>query len=170
MSDRFPAEITIGGKIPRLILWDIAKLIVDEGLGASWEGEIYEGGLEIDLVLTMFERAAERCETLTFSDLDARGGEFPSVENFLIKEKIDFDRHSEGKYSESAELIICRDGRHRWFPSDQEGRLLIEATQVREILDKKITPKEKLARIDAMITIPTLAPITLIGEAPEVQP
>ncbi len=66
MSDRFPAEITIGGNIPRRLLDKLAGMIASEGVSIDWQYAMDKAA-----VRAAIEAAASRGETARFTDDEA---------------------------------------------------------------------------------------------------
>ena len=158
MSDRFPGEITIGGMIHRRLLDELAGMIASEGVSIDWQYAIDKAA-----VLAAIEAAAARGETVRFTDDEACYGQFEDLENWLTSHGIDFDRHSDARYEYDGENAH---GRGRKRPvirnSDQSGKDLVSAEEVRKILTTHASPDRNLARIARLIAIPpVLTPIVL---------
>jgi len=66
MSDRFPAEITIGGNIPRRLLEELAGMVASEGVSLDWQYALDQAG-----VRAAIETAAAKGETVRFTDDEA---------------------------------------------------------------------------------------------------
>ena len=158
MSDRFPAEITIGGNIPRRLLDELAGMIASEGVSIDWQYAMDKAA-----VRAAIEAAAARCETVRFTDDEACYGQFEDLENWLTSHGIDFDRHSDARYEYDGENAYGR-GRKRpvTMKADQSGKDLVSAEEVRNILASQAPPDRKLARIAKLAAgPPALTPIVL---------
>ena len=158
MSDRFPAEITIGGSIPRRLLDELAEMIASEGVSLDWQYALDQAA-----VRAAIETAGSRGETVRFTDDEACLGQFEDLENWLTSHGIDFDRHGDARYEYDGENAYGR-GRKRpvIVNADQSGKDLVSAEKVREILANQAPADRKLARITKLVAIPpALTPIVL---------
>ena len=158
MSDHFPGEITIGGSIPRRLLDELAERIASEGVSIDWQH-----ALDAAAVREAIEAAAAEGRTVRFTDDEAVYGQFDELEQWLTSRGIDFDRHSDARYEYDGENVY---GRGRRQPvamrSDQSGRDLLSAEEVRQVLAGRLPPAGKLARIAALAAgAPALGPIIL---------
>jgi len=158
MSDHFPGEITIGGGIPRRLLDELAGMIASEGVGLDWQYTLDKAAVKAAI-----EAAADRGETVRFTDDEACCGQFEDLENWLTNHGIDFDRHSDARYEYDGENAHGR-GRKRPVVtnSDQSGKDLIGTEEVRKVLASQAPADRKLARITKLAAVPlALAPIVL---------
>ena len=158
MSDHFPAEITIGGSIPRRLLDELAGMVASEGVSLDWQY-----ALDTSAVRVAIETAAAKGETVRFTDDEACYGQFDDLENWLTSHGIDFDRHGDARYEYDGENAYGR-GRKRpvIVSADQSGKDMVSAEEVRKILAYEAQPDRKLARIAKLAAIPpTLTPIVL---------
>ena len=158
MSDRFPAEITIGGRIPRRLLDELAGMIAAEAVSLDWQY-----ALDKAAVLAAIGTAASKCETVRFTDDEAVCGQFDDLENWLTGHGIDFDRHSDARYEYDGENAY---GRGRKRPvirnSDQSGKDLVSGEEVRKVLASQAPPDRKLTQIAKLTAVPpALTPIVL---------
>lgn len=103
MSERYGAEIQIGGVFDDRQAIRLCELIRDARVELSWGEGVYlpnsaevlrEACVEIDGV-----------NVLRLCDEQARWGEFSDIETFLRQEQLPFRRYSEGDYSCSSELV-----------------------------------------------------------------
>ena len=158
MSDRFPAEITIGGNIPRRLLDKLAGMIASEGVSIDWQYAMDKAA-----VRAAIEAAASRGETARFTDDEACYGQFEDLENWLTSHGIDFDRHSDARYEYDGENAYGRGRKHPvTMNADQSGKDLVSAEEVRKILASQEPPYRKLARIAKLAAgPPALTPIVL---------
>jgi len=90
MSDRFPAEISIGGQIPEALVEDLVDAIFSEGVSWDW-GDAYVKKDEV-------RAALQEGKIVTFVNDEASYGEFTDLENFCADNFVDFDRQSTAKY------------------------------------------------------------------------
>jgi len=164
MSDRFPAEITIGGPIPRWLLDELAGMIASEGVSIDWQYV-----LDQPAVRTAIEAAASKSETIRFTDDEACYGQFEELENWLTSHGIDFDRHGDARYEYDGENAYGR-GRKRpvIVNADQSGKDMVSAEEVRKILASQSPPDRKLTRITKLTAVPpALTPIVLTDRRKE---
>ena len=158
MSDRFPAEISIGGRIPRRLLDELAGMIASEGVSIDWQY-----ALDKTAVRAAIETAASKGQTVRFTDDEAVCGQFEDLENWLTSHAIDFDRHGDARYEYDGENAYGR-GRKRpvIVNADQSGKDLVSAEEVRKVLASQAPPDRKLAQIAKLAAVPpALAPIVL---------
>ena len=161
MSDYFPGEITIGGRIPRRLLDELAERIASEGVSIDWQQALYAPAIR-----EAIEAAAATGRTVRFTDDEAICGRFEDLEDWLTSRGIDFDRHNDARFEHDGENVYVRD---RKCPmsvnSDQSGNDLVPVAEVREILASQSPPNEKLVRITRLAAAPpTLTPITLTDD------
>ncbi len=160
MADRFPAVITIGGRIPRRLLDELAGVIADQGLCDGW-GDRY---LDKKKIMEDIVSAADQTLPVQYVNDQARYGEFEDLESWLTNHGIDFDRHNDARYEYDAENVY---GRGRKQPaitgSNQNGEDVIGAGEIRRTLAGRAQPARKLARIAKLIELPpALGPIVLV--------
>lgn len=158
MSDRFPAEITIGGDIPRRLLNELAGMIASEGVSLDWQYV-----LDQPAVREAIEAAAAKGETVRFTDDEACYGQFEELESWLTRHGIDFDRHGDARYEYDGENAYGR-GRKRpvIMNADQSGDPQVSIEEVRNILISQAPVDRKLIRIAKLTAVPpALTPIVL---------
>jgi len=158
MSDRFPAEITIGGRIPRRLLDELAGMIASEGVSIDWQYTLDKAAVQ-----KAIEEAGAKGETVRFTDDEACYGQFEDLENWLTSHGIDFDRHSDARYEYDGENAHGR-GRKRpvIMNSDQSGNDLVSAEEVRRIRASQAPADRKLTQIAKLAAVPpALTPIVL---------
>jgi len=158
MSDRFPAEITIGGRIPRRLLDELAGMIASEGVSIDWQYTLDKAAVQ-----KAIEEAGAKGETVRFTDDEACYGQFEDLENWLTSHGIDFDRHSDARYEYDGENAHGR-GRKRpvIMNSDQSGNDLVSAEEVRRIRASQAPADRKLTQIAKLAAVPPpLTPIVL---------
>jgi len=122
MSDRFAAEISIGGDIPKGCVEGLIAAILQDGPSFG-EGEpsIDEEGIRAYL---------EEGNHVVLYDDQSKYGTFPKIEKCCKEHEIDFNRHSDAKGEHDAEAVFCRNGKMIEFASAQDGTLLIPASRV----------------------------------------
>lgn len=166
MADRFPAEITIGGRIPHRLLDELAGMIASEGVSIDWQYTLDKAA-----VRAAIEAAAARGETVRFTDDEAVCGLFDDLESWLISHGIHFDRHSDARYEYDSENVYYRGGREAMtMLARQNGRPLVECGAVLDITqDSSRDSPAKLEAIHRLVSPPgmlPLEPIQLTGAAP----
>ena len=160
MSDYFPGEITLGGSIPRRLLDELAGVVVAHGVSLDWQY-----ALDRAAVRAAIETAAAKGETVRFTDDQAAYGQFDELERWLTSHGIGYDRHSDARYEYDAENVYGR-GRKRQIcvRSDQSGKDLVSAEEVRRLLAGRAPADRKLARLARLVVVPPpLTPIVLMG-------
>ena len=129
MADHFPGEIHIGGPIPRELLNKLVKVIVAQGVSLE------DYGAPAATEETLRKEFGEGKVIDLFHE-QARYGQFDDLEAFLVKRRIHFDRHSDGRYEFDAEKVFYRGGKEPViFPSGQSGSVLLRRDDVMRILD-----------------------------------
>lgn len=158
MSDHFPGEITIGGRIPRRLLDELAGMIAAEGVSLDWQY-----ALDKAAVLAAIETAAAKGETVRFTDDEAVCGQFDDLENWLTGHGIDFDRHSDARYEYDGENAYGRGHKRPVIRnSNQSGKDLVSGEEVRKALASQAPADRKLTQIAKLTAVPpALAPIVL---------
>ena len=142
MADYFPANIRIGGPIPRTILNDLISTILAEGASCDDYGgpEYNRDELRKDM--------REGVTVPLFNDR-ACCGQFKDLEAFLVKHGIHFDRHSDSYREFNAENVFYRGGPECVVMlADQDGHNLVRCCDVLEILDD--TTADDQARLKAI--------------------
>jgi hypothetical protein len=160
MSDYYPAEIRIGGPIPKIVLTELIRVIVDEAV--SLDG--YGGP---DATQNALREAFREGATVNLYADQARYGQFDSLEAFLVKHRLHFDRYSEAFCEFSAEAVFYRGGQEAVvLPADQSGHILLPFEDVVGILDDpSLDDRAKLVALRRLVARPEtepLAPIHLI--------
>ena len=129
MSDRFAAQITVGGTIKRSLVEELCGVISQSGAGPDWEGGC-EPQNEADLLELVGENG-----TMVLHDCQACYGQFDDLEQFLEEHEIPFDRHSEAKYEYDGELVKYRPGHGcDVFEATQDGRVCVKVAEVEDIV------------------------------------
>lgn len=103
MSDRYAAQITIGGEIQQKDLTGLFKAITDEGISTEWDGDPFEPQHEKEILCVL-----NKDGHLRLCDTQASDGRFPDLEQWLIAHCIPFTRASEAKYENDAVVVDYR--------------------------------------------------------------
>ena len=109
MSDRIPADIWIGGKIPASLVPALCSAIADEGVSLEW-GDARVRPTGADDLTDALKENAQGVRLLWFCDDEASCGEFDILESFLREHEIPFTRHSAGRYEYDPETVHFRPG------------------------------------------------------------
>ena len=135
MSDRFPAKISFGGKVPASLKNELVKFIWREDFefvnGWGYENTI----TDLEEVQSALDIAAKENRPVCFSDNQAHYGKFKQLEKFLVENNIDFDRVSDSFVDNDGETILCRNRKLIRFYSSQTGVLLVPYDDVRKEID-----------------------------------
>ena len=128
MSDRYPAEIHIGGPIPRTLLDKLIQKVMEAG--ASLNG--YDDGCATeDEVRAVLKEG----NILDLCDCHACYGHFHELEEFLIQNGIHFNHHCEACYEYDAVNTYYRGGRVLTLAATQSGDCLLPITDVIQIIN-----------------------------------
>jgi hypothetical protein len=131
MSDRFPGEIMIGGKLPAKLLEAFLGVVSSSGAkvggyeGAPFDATSADGLLEV----------LDENRHLFLVDDEARYGQFEKLEAFCVQHGIPFDRHSSARYEFDAEKVMFRPGMKRPLevPSNDDGDVLLNVETIRPV-------------------------------------
>lgn len=130
MSDRFAAEISIGGTIPQHLTTKFIKAIAATKAALAWGEETFTPATRQDLMAALNEDGV-----LALCDEERAWGEFEALEEFLSKHHLPFIRHHEAKYEYDAETHwLDQEGQEHWAITDQDGNQLVAAGELREAL------------------------------------
>jgi len=131
MSDRFPTQIEIGGRLKRSLLPGLMKVINEEGLQNVWGNGIQPITTEAELLQCVEDKHLYLC------DDERSWGEFPDLERFLVENDIAFDRSHSPRYECSGELVRFRPGMEAPISAiySGSGTILVEVEEVRKIRD-----------------------------------
>jgi hypothetical protein len=129
MSDSFPAEITIGGKIPASLREELAEALEQDGAKLNWDNELSKNEI-IDML--------NNKDNPSFTNDQACYGTFEETTNFCRKNKIDFDHYSDAYSEFDGEAIICRNGEEKRFIATQTKQLLVSYKDVREVMGNRV--------------------------------
>ena len=137
MSDRMPAEIWVGGKLPRSLLTEfpISDLRLD------WDENPVDATSEEGVL-----SARDESGLLHFADCEAAWGEFAELEAWLREHNIPFQRQSSGRYEYDPCFVECRPdlpGKpDRYTLTTQEGAPVI----CREEIEKALQSMARLVK------------------------
>lgn len=129
MSDRFPTEIQLGGKLRRKDIDGLLEAIEQDGAGFEWGDPANRPESEEDIVDGLDENG-----WLVLCDDSASCGEFLEIETYCRKYGIAYHRHNDAKYEFDAAWEVWFPGmsRPKSFPSNQSGDFLV----TRETLER----------------------------------
>jgi len=131
MADRFPGEITIGGKVPCALLGQFLGAVASTcAFVGGYEGAPFDGRTAEDL-----RGALDEDGHLRLADPEARYGQFDDLEGFLQEHGIPFDRHSDARYEFDAMNVMFRPGMERpvEVASNNAGDSLTDADALRPV-------------------------------------
>jgi hypothetical protein len=131
MSDRFPGEITIGGKLPAALLDEFLGEVASTGASVGgYDGPAFDCKNADDL-----RQALDTDRHLVLADAEASYGQFEELEAFCVKHGLPFDRHSDAKYEFDSVNVRFRPGMKRpvEVPSDNCGENLTDADKLRPV-------------------------------------
>ena len=154
MSDRFPAEIHIGGPMSKVALDGLIQAMMTEG------GSLVDyGGAEPtrDALLDAIREGA----IVNFYDDQASCGQFADLEAFLVQHGIHFDGHNDAYCQCDGENVFYRGGPEPIrTPATQSGQSLIGCRDILAVLDDaSLADGEKLRGIRHLAAPPQAAPL-----------
>ena len=152
MSDRYPAEIHIGGPVPRTLLDDLVRKIAETG--ASLNG--YDDGCATE---DEVRAALREGAILDLCDCHASYGHFGELEAFLIQHGIHFNHHCEACYEYDAQNTYYRGGQVLTMAANQAGHPLLPVAEVLHVLNN--------TQLDDHAKVETLR---RLAQPPEAQP
>ena len=152
MSDRYPAQIHIGGPIPRTLLEELVRKIAETGASLNGYDDGYAGEDEI-------RTALRESAVVNLYDCHASYGHFRELEAFLIEHGIHFNHHSEACYEYDAQNTCYRGGQVLTMAANQAGHPLLSITEVLAILNN--AQLEDHGRLEAL---------RQLAEPPEISP
>ncbi len=135
MADYLAAQITIGGCISRGLVPGLCRTIREEGLALEWGEASFVPESTEELLAA--RQLIDGDFVLRLCDDQARYGEFDTLEAFLIKRRIPFDRHSEAHYDYAPALLVYRPerGRQQWLATTG-GQPLVPAIPLWDLADE----------------------------------
>ena len=154
MADYIPAEIHIGGPIPRALLDTLIKEIVTTGASILDYGE--KCATEEDV-----RDRLQAGKVFDLYDDRARYGRFDELEDFLVREGIHFDLHYDAKSEHDSQNLYYRGGqRVLELNATQNGKVLIPQDDIMKILSNpQTTDKNKLNDLMKLAAPPEMKPL-----------
>jgi hypothetical protein len=154
MSDYFPAEIHIGGPVPRAALDGLIEAIEAQG------GSLSDyGGAEPtrDVLVDAIKEGA----IVNLYDDQACCGQFADLEAFLVEHGIHFNGHNDAHYECDAENLFYRGGPGPIrTPATQGGGCLVACRDILVVLDDPSpADSDKLRGIRDLVAPPQAAPL-----------
>jgi hypothetical protein len=148
MSDCYPGEIRIGGKVSAALVEEFSKQVAANK--ASVGG--YDGS-PFDPKRNRLAEVLDENGYLYLADSEARFGMFEELEAFCVEHGISFDRHSDAFAQYDAENVSFRPGMKepKVFAATQSGDTLLRAEEVQKVLDLLkpcMTGNESKARLE----------------------
>jgi len=131
MADYFPGEITIGGKLPAMLLEEFLGELNSMGAKVgAYDGAEFDAKTAADLRQVLDENGH-----LFLADDQARNGQFEELERFCVDHRIPFDRHSDARHEFNAENVMFRPGMKRpaEVPSNNDGDALLRVESIRPV-------------------------------------
>ena len=131
MADRFPGEITIGGKVPSALLEEFLGEVASSGASVGDYGDApFDGRTAEEL-----RGALDEDGHLRLADPEACYGQFDDLEAFCVRHGIPFDRHSDARYEFDAVNVTFRPGMERpvVVASNNAGDSLAEVDGIRSV-------------------------------------
>ena len=129
MADRMPAEIWIGGKLPRSLLdeFPISNLRLD------WDSTPFDATTEEGIL-----NARDDNGLLHFADCEIAWGEYQELEEWLREHNIPFQRQSSGKFEYDPCLVEFRpdlpDKPDRCTLTTQEGVAVVCGKEIERVV------------------------------------
>ena len=162
MSDRMPAEMEIGGNLPRSLVDDLLGAIANQGATINWDACPTSHG---ELVAA----AADRGGHLFLCKDEASYGAMEELEDFCREHGLPFNRSSDAKYEYDGETIMFRPGlEDRLFNSTQDGHLLVSAEALEQALaaagDGNATAAAEELREVMGRNVPPLPPFRIVDD------
>ena len=152
MSERYPAEITIGGKMPTGLL--------DHFLGELRSAGVRVGGYDGDpfdaKTVDELRQVLDEGEHLVLADAEASYGQFEDLEEFCVQHGIPFDRHNDAHFEFDSENVHFRAGMESPLAvySNNQSDDLTDVAKVRPVASElarlakaKLTHDELLAAV-----------------------
>lgn len=154
MSDRYPAEIHIGGPIPRTLLDELVKEIVATGASLDdYGGRIVTN----ESVQEVFQKG----QIVKLCDDQARYGSFEELEDFLVRRGIHFNLHCDAFCEYDADNVYYRGGKKVLsLPASQKGNILIRFEDIMNILNNhNLDDHRKLEALTKLVVPPETKPL-----------
>ena len=162
MGDRFPAEIHIGGPVPRAVLGQLIETLAQTGASLIGYGEPTAS------IASLVDEVAEGSHLSLYHD-QALCGQFSELELFLVEHGIHFDVHADAFGEHEARLVRYRGtGEPLTLPSNQAGDLLVPAAEIARLLEEdSLDSYSKLRAIRKIAIPPEMAELTGIRLVPQ---
>jgi len=153
MSDYFPGQIEIGGDISRKDLNILINIVVNMELKDEDYSDVWTREKLVEAFATQ--------DSVFMTDDQARYGEFPELEAWLVEYKISFNRHSDAQYEYDAVNTYCRvDGKKAILNtvySTQNDEDLLPYSVIKNIVNDNFLGNEQkvkeIRRITNKITV-----------------
>lgn len=132
MADLIPAQIMIGGSLPRKYLAEFLKHISE--IPVDWDKNSL--GNE-DQLLVHVDDQTKRIVHL--SDCEAYYGQFEDLEDWLREQKMPYARQSSAKYEYDAQMVVYnpewKNGEVQWYHTPQDYMtILLDPKPARKLL------------------------------------
>jgi hypothetical protein len=109
MGERYPGEITIGGKVPAAVLDELLGQVAATNVSVGgYDGPAFECHSAEEL-----SKVLDESGHLFLVDAEASYGQFEELEVFCVEHGIPFDRHSDAKYEFDCQNVYYRPGMER---------------------------------------------------------
>jgi hypothetical protein len=133
MSETMSASITIGGHIPGQLVLGLCEAIDSQQVSLEFGGDQFSPGSAEDLLAARVEQNGQL--VLQLCDEQALWGWFETLEPFLQKHAIAFDRQTDAKFEYGATLVQFRPGlKTLILPTDSEGHPVVRIGEIRPVL------------------------------------
>ena len=152
MSDRYPSEIEIGGKVPRSKMEGLIQAINCQECSGDWGDkyislpnpedeppEVLAAAIQELLKFVTSENGKGIAKnTLWFCDEEASWGELTEIEEYCVENDIGFRRRSSSYGEYSSEIKEFRQGMKVYdvYTTDNEGHPIINGTFVKALVEK----------------------------------
>ncbi len=169
MSERFAAEIRIGGKVPAEAMERfLNELNSNSGRMGGYDGDPFDAHNADDLRRTLDEDGH-----LHLADAEASFGQFEDLEAFCRERCIPFDRHSDAHYEFDSENVYFRAGMESPVStySNSLSNDLVDAAKVRPFAKELARlAKAKLTHNDLLAAVVKVSDDLAATLPPEVEP
>jgi hypothetical protein len=132
MGEYCPGQITIGGKLPKSKIPELAEAIDAEGVGFDWN----EKDANAEAIVALLARP-DFDGKLDLYDARASYGTFEDLETSLRELGLAYNRHSDAVAEAEAETVYWKPGMDEpeELNADNEGHLMVPVEAIREALD-----------------------------------
>lgn len=134
MSVCFDAEFVIGGQVPKKLVRKLCSAIASAKVALDWGEARFAPTTAKDLTSVLEE--IDGVALLRLCDEEARSGQFATLEGFLERYGIPYDRHSDGVYEYDPDLVQFRPGMNRPLVvvTNKSRSPVVERSEVQAIL------------------------------------